>query len=112
LHPATHACGFAVIAEAMAMGRAVMATRTESPPDFLVPGVTGWFAETHDVDGLRTQIVHLLRHPDEVAEAGRRAQALMVESHSLERFCDRLERIVAGSIGSRLTTRSNLAAGC
>jgi glycosyltransferase involved in cell wall biosynthesis len=97
LHPARHACGYAVIAEAMAMGRAVIATRTESPPDFLIEGETGWFTEAHDVDGLRARIRHLLANPDEVAAAGRRARDLMVRSHSLERFGDRLQAILAGA---------------
>jgi glycosyltransferase involved in cell wall biosynthesis len=101
LHPARHACGYAVIAEAMAMGRAVIATRTEAPPDFLIPEATGRFSETHDVAGLRTQICHLLENPDEATEIGRRARASMVESHSLDRFCDRLEHIVAGTIPKR-----------
>jgi glycosyltransferase involved in cell wall biosynthesis len=99
LHAATHACGYAVIAEAMAMGRAVIATRTACPPDFLVPGVTGLFTEPGDIDGLRTHILQMLENPEETAEIGRRARASMVEEHSLERYCDRLERIVAGTIG-------------
>jgi glycosyltransferase involved in cell wall biosynthesis len=111
LHPAKHACGYAVIAEAMAMGRAVIATRTASPPDFLVPGTTGLFNEAYDIDGLRTHIRRLLENPDEATEIGRRARALIVEAHSLERFCDRLERIVAGSIGKRPQVRRDLADG-
>jgi glycosyltransferase involved in cell wall biosynthesis len=102
LHPARHACGYAVIAEAMAMGRAVIATRTASPPDFLLPGTTGLFAEAYDIAGLRAHIRHLLQNPDETAEIGRKARALIVNGHSLERFCDRLEDIVFGSIGRRL----------
>ncbi|MDB5396956.1 MAG: glycosyl transferase, group 1, partial [Rhodospirillales bacterium] len=99
LHPATHACGYAVIAEAMAMGRAVIATRTASPPDFLISGTTGFFNEAHDIEGLRTNIRRLLENPVEAVEIGRRARAHILETHSLDRFCDRLERIVAASIG-------------
>lgn len=98
LHPATHACGYAVIAEAMAMGRAVIATRTACPPDFLVHGVTGLFTEPGDVGGLRAHILQLLGSPEKAAEIGHRARASMAETHSLESYCDRLERIVAGSI--------------
>ncbi len=101
LHPARYACGYAVIAEAMAMGRAVIATRTESPPDFLQPGVTGLFVETHDVEGLRHEICRLLDHPAEADRIGRNARALMVKTHSLEHYCDRLERIVAGTVRQR-----------
>ena len=83
------------------MGRAVIATRTASPPDFLRPGSTGLFTEVHDVEGLRAHILHLLEHPDEATEMGRQARALIVEDYSLERFCDRLESIVARSIEKR-----------
>lgn len=105
MHPATHACGYAVIAEAMATGRAVIASRTACPPDFLIPGVTGLFTEPGDIGGLRKHILHLLENPEEAAEIGRRARASMVEAHSLKRYCDRLERIVAGTIGEQARRR-------
>lgn len=99
LHPARHACGYAVIAEAMAMGRTVIATLTEVPPDFLVPGINGLFTQPYDVDGLRATIQHLLDAPEEVAEMGRNARTAMEQGHSLEAYCDRLEKLVATSIG-------------
>jgi glycosyltransferase involved in cell wall biosynthesis len=101
MHPATHACGYAVIAEAMAMGRAVIATRTACPPDFLVPGATGLFTEPGDIGGVRRHILKLLENPEEAVEMGRRARASIIEEHSLERYCDRLERTVAGTFGER-----------
>jgi len=114
LHPARHACGYAVIAEAMAMGRAVIATRTDAPPDFLIPGVSGLFSEPHDVAGLRARICQLLADPAEAVELGRQARALMVATHGLEQYCDRLERIVSASITNSTsyphTARSHRAA--
>ena len=98
LHPARYACGYAVVAEAMAMGRAVIVTRTDCPPDFLHPKETGLFAEPHDVASLRRCIINLLEHPAEAAAMGQRARALMIQANSLEVYCDRLERIVAASI--------------
>jgi glycosyltransferase involved in cell wall biosynthesis len=98
LHPANHACGYAVIAEAMAMGRAVIATRTMAPPDFLIPDTTGLFVKTHDAAGLRARIRYLLDNPHEAAEIGTRARDLMIKAHSIERYCDRLQHIVASSI--------------
>lgn len=98
LHLARHACGYAVIAEAMAMGRAVIVTRTEAPPDFLIPGVTGLFVEPHKVEELRMTIRRLLENPAEASAIGERARALMVEKNSLECYCDRLQQIVSASI--------------
>jgi glycosyltransferase involved in cell wall biosynthesis len=94
MHEAAHACGYAVIAEAMAMGRAVIATRTAAPPDYLQPDVTGLFTEVHDADGLTGQIRDLLDHPDKAETLGRQARELIVAFNSLERFCDRLEAII------------------
>ncbi len=93
MHEAAHACGYAVIAEAMAMGRAVIATRTAAPPDFLQPEITGLFVEVHDINGLHGQIRNLLDHPDKAEALGRQARELIVAFNSLEHFCDRLEAI-------------------
>ena len=98
LHPARHACGYAVVAEAMAMRRAVIVTRTEVPPDFLLPGITGLFIEPGDVAGLRGVLQRLMNSPEEAAAMGERARDAMQASHSLERYCDRLQRIVARSM--------------
>ena len=98
LHPAIHACGYAVIAEAMAMGRAVIATRTDSPPDFLRHNITGLLVEAYDVDGLRSHIRDLLDHPEKAAELGGQARDLIVRYNSLERFCERLENIIHNSL--------------
>jgi len=108
LHPATHACGYAVIAEAMAMGKAVIATRTSAPPDFLCDGATGLFADIHDVAGLRSKIRELLDQPEQAQAIGRRARAWIVEHNSLEGFCERLESIIRHA--SQLATHSDDAA--
>jgi len=76
----------------------VIVTRTASPPDFLVPGTTGIFNEVHDIEGLRANIRRLLENPAEAAEIGRKARAHIVETHSVDRYCERLERSVAESI--------------
>jgi glycosyltransferase involved in cell wall biosynthesis len=103
LHPAAHACGYAVIAEAMAMGRAVIATRTAAPPDFLQDGVTGFLVPAHDAARLRAQILLLLEHPETAMDLGRQARALISTFNSLEAFCARLEAIVRHSIGPKIS---------
>jgi len=99
LHPATHACGYAVIAEAMAMGRSVIATRTQSPPDFLIDGVTGILTTVHDMAELRLQISDLLKHPEKANALGRRARAWIMEHNSLENYCTKLETIIQKESG-------------
>lgn len=98
LHPARYACGYAVIAEAMSMGRAVVVTRTDAPADFVIPGVTGVFVDPGDVAGLRIAIARLLEYPAETAAMGQRARATMTHGHGLEQYCDRLAEIVSASI--------------
>lgn len=100
LHPARHACGYAVIAEALAMGRGVIATRTDVPPDFLIPDETGAFVVAHDAVGLRNAITAWLDNPQRAATMGRQARALMVAQFSLSQYCERLEAIVAVSVNS------------
>ena len=98
LYSARYACGYAVIAEAMAMGRAVVVTRTDAPADFVIPGVTGVFVEPGDVAGLRKAITQLLESRAETAAMGQRARATMAGRHGLEQYCDRLAQIVSASI--------------
>ena len=98
LHAARYACGYAVIAEAMAMGRTVVVTRTDAPADFIIPGVTGVFVEPGDVAGLRKTIAQLLENPAETVAMGQRARAMMVGGHGLEQYCERLAQIVSASI--------------
>ena len=101
MHEAAYACGYAVIAEAMAMGRAVIVTRTAVPPDFLLPGITGLFVSVHDVAGLTAQIRDLLDHPDKAATLGRQARELIASRYSLDFFCTRLEAIIRRTVDDR-----------
>lgn len=90
LHPAYHACGLAVIAEAMAMGKPVVTTRIEGRSDFIVEGETGFYVEPGDVTGLREKISLLLDDPARAAEMGMAARRRMAALFSLENYVDRL----------------------
>jgi glycosyltransferase involved in cell wall biosynthesis len=61
--------------EAMAAGRAVVATRVGGVPDLVEHGVAGWLAEVDDVEGLAAAIGGLLADPEarrRFGAAGRR----------------------------------------
>jgi len=90
LHEARHACGYAVIVEAMAMATPVVTTRVAGRSDFVVDGETGTYVEPGDVAGLRAAIEALIGDPAGAAEMGRRARAAIVARHSLERYVERL----------------------
>jgi glycosyltransferase involved in cell wall biosynthesis len=96
-----HACGYAVIAEAMAAGKAVIATRTGAVCDFLIEGETGFLVEPYDADELRDRMERLLRDPALARRMGENARRLMETKYSLDRFCERLQRAIdlAGPAG-------------
>ena len=64
--------GITTILEAMAMGRAIVCTRTPGQVDTIVDGQTGCYVPPGDADALRSAIQHLLATP---AEAERLAAA-------------------------------------
>ena len=90
LQPVRHACGYAVIAEAMAMGRPLIVTRTEGHSDFVDDGVTGWYVEPGDVDGLRARLRYVADSPAIAEAVGARARMAMVERDSVEAVADRI----------------------
>lgn len=101
LKPVRHACGYAVIIEAMAMGKAVISTRTPSVSDFIVDGRNGFLVEPGDADTLRQRIEHLLRHPDLARSLGEQARRDCEEHWSLPAYCQRLEAVVAAALPPR-----------
>lgn len=96
LFPAVHACGYAVIAEAMAMGKAVIVSRTDSPSDFVVDGETGFYVAPGNVTELRDKMQTLLESPDRAAAMGAAARSRMQEHFSVEAYSGRIETIVLG----------------
>jgi glycosyltransferase involved in cell wall biosynthesis len=94
LYPAKHACGYAVIAEAMAMGKPVIATKTEMYSDFIVEGETGYHVPPGDADALREKMVYLIANPDEAQRMGQNARRRMEQMFSVEAYCERMKQII------------------
>jgi glycosyltransferase involved in cell wall biosynthesis len=90
LYPAFHACGLAVIAEAMAMGKAVITTRISGHSDFIVEGENGYYVAPGDVDGLRARIKELLDDPAKAMEMGAAARSRMARLFTLEAYVERM----------------------
>ncbi len=84
LYDAVHACGYAVIAEAMAMGKPVITTKIAGHSDYIKDGETGFYVPPGDADALRSRIRQLLDSPALAAEMGRNARRLMEERYTLE----------------------------
>ena len=94
LHPARFASGYAVIAEAMAMGKVVVTTRTDALSDLIVDGQTGVYVDAGDVIGLRAALTALLADPERCRNMGDAGSARIRKEFSLEAYCQRMEEII------------------
>ncbi len=97
LRPAVHACGYAVIAEAMAMGKPVITTEIAGHSDYLIDGETGFYVPPGDAAALRARIVQLQGDPALAERLGRNARRFMEEHYTLEAANNR----VAAAMGLR-----------
>jgi hypothetical protein len=88
--------GITTILEAMAMGRAVVCTRTAGQTDTIVDGVTGLYVPPGDADALRATIQRLLDFPAECAALGRAARDWVVEHAELDRYAEGLADVTCG----------------
>ena len=86
--------GVTTILEAMAMGKAVIVSRTPGQTDVIVEGETGLYVPPGDAQALREAIQHLLAHPEQAAWMGANGRRLLEERMSLDRYVDGLERVI------------------
>jgi glycosyltransferase involved in cell wall biosynthesis len=89
-------CGVTALTEAMAMGKAVILTRTRGQIDVIEDGVQGMYVRPHDPQALRAAIEYLLAHPEEADRMGRAGRALAEERHTLTGFVEQLAATVRG----------------
>jgi glycosyltransferase involved in cell wall biosynthesis len=86
-----HAAGLSVILEAMAMGKAVIATQTRSPDGLVVDGRNGFHVWPADADGLRGRMRFLLDHPEEAERMGAEGRRMVEESFTIEAYLEVLK---------------------
>ena len=93
--------GSMVIYEAMAMGKAVVATRTEGQAGLklLRDQETGIFVEPGDVEGWRSAISYLCTHPEIAEKMGKRARTLVEDGLNLETYVKHMVRIIKSVSG-------------
>jgi glycosyltransferase involved in cell wall biosynthesis len=102
LHEARFACGYAVIAEAMAMGKPVIATRTSTPCDYLRHGDTGLLVTPGNPAELAAALERVLGDDQLASTLGERARAEIAARYSLEAYVDR----IAAELGLPVDTRA------
>lgn len=86
--------GVTAILEAMAMGKAVICSRTPGQTDILVDGQTGLYVPPEDPDALRRAIRFLHQNPDEAARMGAAARRQVEAELDLRHYARRLAQIV------------------
>jgi len=101
LHDVDFDAGVTTITEAMAMGRAVVATRTRGQVDVIRHGENGLYVPPGDPEALRAAVRRLLEHPDEAARMGAAGRALVESCHTLDRWVTDVVDVVAGRPGLR-----------
>lgn len=93
--------GVTVILEAMAMGKAVICSRTRGQVDVIDEGVTGLYVPVGDADALRSAILSLWNDPSRAQHMGRNARAYVEKNHTLEKFTATTRSAAEASLDGR-----------
>jgi len=87
--------GVTTLLEGMAMGKAVIVSRTTGQTDVVEHNVNGLYVPTGDAAAFRAAIVHLLDHPDEAERLGKAARHTIESAMSLDLWADRVSGVIA-----------------
>jgi rhamnosyl/mannosyltransferase len=90
------AVGLVEVLNAMAEGKAIIATRTASMVDYITPHQNGILVEPNDPVDLRRAIVNLWERPDEITRLGRNARRTYLESFTFGAFARRVHALIHG----------------
>jgi len=86
--------GVTALLEAMAMGKAIICSKTPGQTDVVIDGVTGIYVPPGDVATLRSAIATLLANPSQAATMGRAGRRRIENEMSLEHYTTRLQGYV------------------
>lgn len=84
------------ILEALALGRAVVATSVGGVPSIVHDGETGLLVPPGDPDSIATAIAWMIDHPQTAAAYGENGRTLVEERHGIEHMVRRTEEIYEG----------------
>jgi glycosyltransferase involved in cell wall biosynthesis len=82
----------------MAMGKAVVCSRTPGQTDVIEEGQTGLYAPPSDPQALRTQIQRLLNDPPLAAQLGQAGRQRVEAEMDLAHYTLRLQRYVQAAL--------------
>jgi len=86
--------GVTTILEAMAMGKAVIVSRTRGQRDVIQDGVNGLYVPPGDAPALRRAITDLLASPERAAHLGANARRTIESEMSLDLWTDRIAGVI------------------
>jgi glycosyltransferase involved in cell wall biosynthesis len=90
--------GVTTLLEAMAMGRAVICSRTRGQTDVVADGVTGVYVPPGDSAAMRSAVQDLLDDPDRCARLGAAGRRFVVEQCDVVPYARRLASAVDAAI--------------
>ncbi|MCZ7589010.1 MAG: glycosyltransferase family 4 protein [Gaiella sp.] len=87
------------IIEALAAGRAVVATRVGGVPDVVDEGETGFLVRPGDTHAIAERLELLARQPERRAEMGRTGRERVLRRYAVERLVDDVDRLYRELLG-------------
>ena len=103
--------GVTAMLEAMAMARAVVCSRVLGQTDVVAEGENGHYVPASNAPALRAEIIRLLAEPEEAERLGANGRSLIEQEMNLDRYVERLTRIVNETIKSAGATTSGMHNG-
>jgi glycosyltransferase involved in cell wall biosynthesis len=94
LLPSFRDSGITVAGEAMAMGKAIICSRTYGMIDTVEHGVNGILVPPGDASALRAAILDLWEHPEKAQRMGREGRRLAESVYSLARFAAGVRTVI------------------
>jgi glycosyltransferase involved in cell wall biosynthesis len=86
--------GVTTMLEAMAMGKAIIVTRTRGQRDVIQHGINGVYVSPGDPGALRDAIGSLLASPNQRAQLGANARRTIESEMSLDLWAERISKVV------------------
>jgi glycosyltransferase involved in cell wall biosynthesis len=90
--------GLTVILEAMAMGKAVICSRTEGQRDVILDGKTGILVDQGNPIALRDTIKYFWNNPEIAEQMGREGRKRIEEMFTWEQFIDKVKEITREAV--------------
>jgi glycosyltransferase involved in cell wall biosynthesis len=105
VHPSLQEGFSNAVLEAMAAGKAIVATAVGGNPEAIADGETGLLVPPGDPDALARGIVRLLEDAEAARRMGERARALAIARHDIRAMARRYEAVYDGLLARRPVTQ-------